>query len=384
MSHSLRNLVFVIFTAVVLSACQSGNSNSNNSVSKSQSTQNQTLSANDTHSGTSSSATHHETMDDSDHESSDHMAVSEVEDGLSVMVLGSGGPMALPNGRASAGYLIFINKKPLILMDAGGGTFERLAKSGTNVKDLKIALLSHLHIDHTEDLSAIVKTMYFHNRNAGTYRTDPISIYGPSANGITFTDSTVTQYPASSDYVNGLYNKNTGLFRYLNVFATAINGGDFAYSIKDLPCDFTSPDSLTTILDEDGLVIKSIGVNHGPVPAVGYRIEYGGKSIVYSGDTSSLMDNMITLGMDADLLIYDTSITDDEPSGPTGKIFFKLHTTPTRMGQVATAANAKKLVLSHLTTISEPRVDEIEKLIRDQGYQGEISVAKDLKVYNLH
>ncbi|GBE45653.1 hypothetical protein BMS3Bbin11_00743 [bacterium BMS3Bbin11] len=37
----------------------------------------------------------------------DDLAVNEVEGSLSVMVLGSGGPIATAEGRASAGYLIF-------------------------------------------------------------------------------------------------------------------------------------------------------------------------------------------------------------------------------------------------------------------------------------
>ena len=52
----------------------------------------------------------------------DDLAVSEVEGSLSVMVLGSGGPIATAEGRASAGYLICTDGKPRILMDVGGGT----------------------------------------------------------------------------------------------------------------------------------------------------------------------------------------------------------------------------------------------------------------------
>ena len=100
----------------------------------------------------------------------DRLAVDKVEGHLSVMVLGSGGPVATAKGRASAGYLIFTDGKPRILMDAGGGTYQRLAKSGVNVKDLDLVLLSHLHIDHTADLSSIIKTIYFHNVGAGVTR----------------------------------------------------------------------------------------------------------------------------------------------------------------------------------------------------------------------
>ena len=127
----------------------------------------------------------------------------------------------------------------------------------------------------------------------------------------------------------------------------------------------------------------AVGVNHGPVPALAFRVEYKGKSIVYSGDTSSKGNNMIEISKNADLLIYDTAIMDDTPDGPNDGVFFLLHTTPSRMGEVATAAGAKKLVLSHITAVTQSRLDEVEDLVRAQGYQGKISAAEDLKVYNV-
>jgi ribonuclease BN (tRNA processing enzyme) len=140
--------------------------------------------------------------------------------------------------------------------------------------------------------------------------------------------------------------------------------------------------------------ISAVGVNHGPVPALAYRIEYKGKSIVFSGDTSSrstLPDgtplanggNMVEVSSNADLLIYDTAIMDDEPNGPNDAVFFALHTTPSRIGEVATAANVGEVLLSHLTRVTQDRVPEIKQLIRNQGYKGKLTKAEDLQVINL-
>ncbi len=323
------------------------------------------------------------------------LAVSKVKGPLSVIVLGSGGPMATPSGRASAGYLIFTDGKPRILMDAGGGTFQRLAASGANVADLDIILLSHMHIDHMADLPPIVKTIYFHARRKNIAngipfppgRTAPIRIFGPGANGIPFPPSSglpdVPQYPSTSAFVNGLFNPTTGLDRYLHIFSRAISGGIFKYSVEDISPDWKNFGE-KTLVNEGGLVIKAVGVNHGPVPALAFRIEYKGETIVYSGDTSSRGNNMIALSQGADMLIYDTSITDTLPAArPGDRAFFALHTTPTRMGQVAAAADVHKLVLSHLTPITEPRIKEVKKLIRAAGFEGKIATARDLEVFNL-
>ena len=70
---------------------------------------------------------------------------------------------------------------------------------------------------------------------------------------------------------------------------------------------------------------------------------------------------------------------DDLPPNP---VFHALHTSPTRIGEVASAANVKKLVLSHITPVTEPRLKLVKKVIR-QNYRGKIKAAKDLKVFNL-
>jgi len=328
-------------------------------------------------------------------------AVDKVDGDLSVMVLGSGGPIATSAGRASASYLIFVGGEPKILMDAGGGAFQRLAASGTDIKDLEIILLSHLHIDHMGDLSPIVKTMYFHNRIANIDpseedysfppgRVEPFRVWGPGAGDdpahfppVLGADSTTIQYPASSDFVHSHYDLNEGNERYLNIFSRAISGGIFGYEVSDVSPDWQAYNPETLPTEIEGLVIKAVGVNHGPVPSLAFRIEYKGKSIVYSGDTSSVGNNMPLLSEGADLLIYDTALATDTPPGPSFNIFYALHTTPSRIGEVAAQAGVGSLVLSHITPQTEGKFKILKSMIRDQGYKGKIKVAKDLKVYNL-
>lgn len=309
------------------------------------------------------------------------LPVDKVKGPLSIMVLGSGGPVATPSGRASASYMVFTHGEPRVLMDIGGGAFQRLAASGINIKNLDIVLLSHLHIDHTGDLSAAIKTIYFHNNLAGMARTSPIHIYGPRANNIPFPNNPTPQFPDTTEYAHNHYDINGGTERYLNAFAGAISNGNsqFKYMAHDLESAFEGAVIEEVLKTEDGLLIQAIAVDHGPVPAVAFRIEYEGHSIVYSGDTGSRNENMIAISQDADLLVYDTAITDDLPPNP---VFHVLHTSPTRIGEVAFAAGVKKLLLSHITPVVEPHLKQVKHAIREQGYDGKIKVAKDLKVIN--
>lgn len=343
-------------------------------------------------------------------------AFQKVEGNLSVMVLGSGGPIATAEGRASAGYMIFTDGKPRILLDVGGGTFQRLAKSGTNIKDLDIVLLSHLHADHTGDLTSVIKTIYFHNnlarnqaaRNGVTLpgRTAPIHIYGPAVTplppgpGVTYPNGQ-TVFPSTISYADQHFSINDGVERYLKAFVFAISdddgpagpGGsvsDFSYKAHDLNARVPSAAIETVLSTDDGLVVKSIAVDHGPVPSLAYRIEYKGSSIVYSGDTGSKgrgpnqlgKENMTIISQAADILIYDAAVMEkgDAPANP---LFHILHTQPSLIANVAISADVEKVILSHLTPVTSPRVHEIKDIIKHAGFKGEVKEAKDLKVYNL-
>lgn len=356
------------------------------------------------------------------HHEQDKTAFQKVKGDLSVIVLGSGGPIATAEGRASAGYLIFTDGKPRILMDVGGGTFQRLAQSGTNIKDLDIVLLSHLHADHTGDLTSVMKTVYFHNNlvrgqnPAVPGRTAPIRIWGPAATvvprnsgkqGFYYpkpdgTDGPLV-YPATSDYVDDHYSiPKGGVEAYLKAFVAGIsddNGppvlpgesvSNFAYTATDLSSNVQAGVE-ETVLDEgtgaERLLITAIAVDHGPVPAVAFRVAYKGHTVVYSGDTGTKGNgfgkaNMTAISNAADLLIYDTAVMEagDAPPNP---LFHILHTEPSLIAAVAIDAGVKKVVLSHLTPVTSPRVDEIQSIIKNAGYTGKVSVAKDLKVYNL-
>jgi len=301
------------------------------------------------------------------------LPVDKVKSDFAVMVLGSGGPVATSNGRAGSSLLIFVEGKPVLVVDTGSGSFKSLALSGANLADAHHFLFTHLHIDHTSDMSAMVKSLFFHRLGAGLLLPDSINFYGP--------DSNVPAYDSMSNYIDGHFDAETGVERYLHGFAGAFFGGasPFVPQGNDLPFDVSSS-VMTTVLDNhNGLTVKSIPVFHGGTPSVAYRIEYKGKSIVWSGDTNSSTDNMIALSNTADVLIYDTAIL----ANPVPDFLLMFHTTPARIGEVAAASQPAKLVLSHLSAITEQNIMQIKQDIRAQGYTGKILPAKDLQVINV-
>jgi ribonuclease BN (tRNA processing enzyme) len=276
--------------------------------------------------------------------------------------------------------MIFLDGQPKVLMDVGGGVYQRVADSGMNISPLEIVLLSHLHVDHVGDVDPIVKALFFHNRLAGFPR-DPgmtLHFFGPDK-APAGAPAPALRFPTTETFIEGHFDGTNGIEAYLNDFSQAVGGIPFNYDTVSVAHDNNL--GVRTFYEKDGLVIKAIGVPHGPAPALAFRIEYKGKSIAYSGDTTSLSTNgnMVEISRDADLLIYDTAIMDD-----TGLPFSAVHTTPTRIGEVARNANVKRLVLSHITPITEPNLDAVKDLIRGAGYYGKMIVAKDLQVFNMH
>jgi ribonuclease BN (tRNA processing enzyme) len=95
--------------------------------------------------------------------------------GVSLQVLGSGGPALVAN-HAGSGVLIWIDGQARALVDAGGGAALRFADSGARMADLDVLLLTRLHASHTADLPALVESARHEPR------TRPLPIFGPPGN----------------------------------------------------------------------------------------------------------------------------------------------------------------------------------------------------------
>ena len=274
---------------------------------------------------------------------------------LELIVLGSGGPVA-DSTRASSGYLVKVKGSPRILIDAGGGTFQRLGQAQLPASAIDVILLTHLHIDHTADLPAILKSAYFQKRGDRL-----ISVFGPRGN---------KGFPSTREFVDGLIGPK-GIYRYFKTFAKKVVKTDAKIISVDIESD-PKKAAIKTVWEGDGIKITSIPVVHGPTPALAYRIDAGGECISFSGDLNSSSGNLIKLAKDCDLLVYDMAI----PEMATG-IAVKLHSRPSAVSAAASKANVKHLVLSHIMPPSEKALWRISEIVRT-NFNGKFTVARDL------
>jgi ribonuclease BN (tRNA processing enzyme) len=93
-----------------------------------------------------------------------------------VQILGSGGPF-INRERASASCLLWVGGQARMLVDIGGGTYQRFGQSQAKLSDLALVAISHLHPDHVSDLPALLWV-------SQQVRTEPLPIIGPSGNSV--------------------------------------------------------------------------------------------------------------------------------------------------------------------------------------------------------
>jgi len=276
---------------------------------------------------------------------------------VSVEVLGSGGPIA-DDERASAGYLVWIDGRARLLIEAGGGVFQRFGASGAKVGDLDAILVGHFHVDHTNDLPAILKSGSFEPRRA------PLSFVG-AASG--------SGYPGAKDFLSALYDPKTGAFRYQSGF---LDGSGDLPRLDPVEVKTTRNEAVV-VLENDDLKVTAIPVVHGPVPALGFLVETGGARIVFGGDQGSeskFFERFLADGT-VDLLIAHHAIPQAEGGEPN-----LLHRSPRQIGELAAAIGAKHLVLSHNMQRALVKLDAGLAAI-GENYDGPVEVADDLSCY---
>ncbi len=260
------------------------------------------------------------------------------EKGLAVQVLGSGGPIA-DDGRASPAYLLWIDGRARLMIDAGGGSFLRYGESGAKFEDLEFVGLSHFHTDHSADFVALLKSGVFSPREGD------LVVAGPSGGG---------PFPGLSAWLDYLLSFDGSAYQYLSSY---LDGGRTVLAPKEV-----APERTATVYTTDRLTVTARHVPHGIVPAIAFRVDIDDKSIVFASDQNGSDRSFVEFAADADLLVMHLAI----PEGA-GRVAKQLHAEPSTVGAVAKAAGAKELLLGHFMARSLRSLDDNVALVRENS-----------------
>lgn len=279
------------------------------------------------------------------------------QEGVAVQVLGSGGPIA-DDGRASSAYLVWKDGRARVLVDIGGGSFVRFGQSGAQLEDLDAVLLTHLHTDHVTDLPALLKGGFFSNRQRA------LPLVGPSAGDLGL-------FPGIGEFMQGSFNRETGTYRYL---FGVLDGSDGMFEVPANEV-VISPREVQGFTFADDIQVKAVGVAHGAVPALGFRVELGGVSIAFTGDQSADNADFAAMVEGVDMLVAHLPIP--EPGGPIAR---RLHRSPKQVGDLAAQSGTQNLVLSHLMARSLRDLPANLTAVRSR-YAHKLTVAEDLDCF---
>jgi len=277
-------------------------------------------------------------------------AACRSEAGVTLQVLGSGGPIA-DDGRASSGYLVWVDGESHVMIDAGGGTFLRFGEAGARFESLEFVGISHLHTDHSADLPALLKSGVFSGRER------PLPVAGPAGEGV---------FPGLIAFLDAMLGADKGAYAYLSGYLDGTNG------LPRLEPREIVSGAPQVAFTHDDLRVDAMRVPHGIVPAVAFRVEALGKTLVFGSDGSLGEPAFVDFASGADVLVLHMVV----PEGVEGA-GRALHAPPSVIGDVAGRVAPGVLVLSHFMARSLRDLDENVGRVR-QRYDGEIVVAEDL------
>ncbi len=277
--------------------------------------------------------------------------------GVALQVLGSGGPEIMQTRRASSSYLVWLNGKARLLVDAGGGSAVNFGRSGAVFKDLDAIVFSHFHVDHSADLPVYVKASWFGDR------TRELPLFGPTGNRL---------MPSMREFMTAMFGDKRGAFHYLSDFIDTSPTSAYKLKAQDI---VATGKKRWSGFHNTRMHLSAIPVHHGPVPALAWRVDIAGHSITFSGDMNGDNHTLVKLAAGSDLLVAHNAI----PEGATG-VARRLHMPPSVIGKIAAGARVKQLVLSHRMQRTLGREAQTRQII-EQDYRGPIEFADDLDCF---
>ena len=275
---------------------------------------------------------------------------------LKVTLLGTAAGPPVYLDRYEAGTLIEAGDQKL-LFDCGRGVTFRLVQAGINLAQVSRLFLTHLHSDHVIGIPDLYLTPW----SAGTARQQRFEVWGPVG---------------TADMMNYLQKAFIFDIHIRRDVDEKFSSEGIAVSSHDV--------KEGKIFDQDGVSVTSFFVEHGPVkPALGYRVDYGGHSVVLSGDTRA-SENLIRHSQGVDLLIHETMDGDAFRANPGNRTREQVeniiahHTTPQEAGAIFSRVKPKLAVYSHILGKDADLIAATRKT-----YSGPVEVGEDLMTIDI-
>jgi ribonuclease Z len=241
-----------------------------------------------------------------------------------------------------------------LMFDAGRGSMQRLVQAGFPMSAVTKLFLTHLHSDHIIGVPDLMLSPWA----AAPERKVPLEVWGPDG--------------------------TRDMMRHLE----AAFGFDIRMR-RDVDESF-SPDGIRMVAhdiregkvyEKNGVTVTAFLVTHGLVkPSYGYRVDYAGRSVALSGDTSP-SDNLVAVCKGVDVLIHEAIDPDVlrrlVPDKPRMDAIVARHTTPEQAADIFNRVAPRLAVFSH-----SPGTAAIAEQTR-RSYPGRVEMGEDLMVIDI-
>ncbi len=267
-------------------------------------------------------------------------------DYMQVTLLGTGSPR--PDIHRSGPAVLVEVAGKYLLFDSGRGVVKRLQQIHVPMSGIEHVFLTHLHSDHFSALDDVWLTGWIYQRK------NSLNVYGPEG-----TEDAIQGIHQAYSYDVAIRQKNAKL----NEAIVYMQANDYDPGV---------------IYAADGVKVTAFAVNHAPVyPAFGYRIDFGERSVVISGDTT-YSESLIKHAENVDVLIHEIFSAKDEilAKNPRLQKIQNYHTTPMQLSAVLNKTKPQISVLTHVILVGVSENELINEL--KQSYTGEVYMGEDL------
>ena len=277
---------------------------------------------------------------------------------IKLTFLGTGAPRPSPT-RYGPSILLEAGETKL-LVDAGPGMRQRIFQAGgfELLTDIDTVLITHLHFDHTIELPNLWLTGWLFGRKKN------MKVYGPEG-----TEDFMSHFEQAFDWD----------LRYRYLTNVHVEGSDL----------ITTDIEPGVFYNQDGLKITAFDVAHLPLDpeteellglegaTFGYRVDYKGRSVVFSGDTRSLPGSkIIEISKGVDVLIHETQIPypGDSKEAKLANVSMIVHSSPEQVAYVFNETRPRLGIYHHIIPPETTR----DELLGMTDYDGRMEVAEDL------
>ena len=270
-------------------------------------------------------------------------------------LLGTGCPAAVMN-RFGPSTLVEAGDQKF-LFDAGRGALQRLTQLDVRWQDIQGVFLTHLHSDHVVGFPDLWLTGWL----IVPGRKVPLQVRGPTG-----TAAMMSHLQQAFAYDVRIRTENDG-----------VSPEGVALAVEEI--------GEGVVYDKGGVKITAFEVDHAPVkPALGYRIDYFGRSIVLSGDTR-VSQNLLRHAQNVDVLVHEVfaPATLQRAGVPAAraKSIVDYHTTPEQAGEVFARLKPKLAVYSHICMPSATEEDLVPGTRKT--YTGPLELGEDLMAIDI-